>query len=126
MIQDQDLEARAREYVAAFGARELSRCLEFFADDARLAWQGGIYQGKSQIEEWHKDRFAADLRVIQLEDVRVEGNTVTIDGVVTSNRLKAWRLGSLGGRITVVFHPVGSIQGISFTVRVTNPLEQWS
>lgn len=120
-----DLETLTRGYLEAFEARDLALCLEYFADDAILAWQTGMYRGKQAIEEWHNDRFAADLRLLRREGIRVEGNTVTIDAVATSERLKAWRIGSLGGRVTLLFQD-GKIRDTRFTLRVTNPLEHWA
>jgi len=119
------LEEVARDYLGAFDARDLTRCVDFFAEDATLAWQAGVYRGRPAIEEWHKDRFQADLRLVRVDGIGVEGNVVTVDGVATSKRLRAWRIGSLGGRVIFIFDE-DKIRDTKFTVRVTNPLENWA
>ena len=124
-MAEAELETVARDYLGAFEARDLARCLEFFAEDATLAWQAGVYKGRRAIEDWHKDRFQADLRLVRVDGINVEGNVVTVDAVATSNRLRSWRVGSLGGRVTFVFDR-DRITSTTFAVRVTNPLEQWA
>jgi ketosteroid isomerase-like protein len=98
-----DPESRARAYLEAFEARDMERCLDFFAEDAVIAFQSGVYRGRTQIEEWHRDRFSADLRLLRLNGIAVRGDTVVVDGVATSKRLRAWRIDSVHGAITIVF-----------------------
>jgi len=124
-MQGTDLETMIRSYLTAFEARDLPQCIAYFADDATLAWQMGVYRGKQAIEEWHKDRFAADMRLIRLERIQVEGNVVTVDAIATSKRLKAWRLGALGGQMTLVLQD-GKIKETRFAVKSINPQENWA
>jgi len=98
-----DLETRARDYLKAFEARDIEQCMAFYDDDASLSFVQSDFKGKEQIEEWHKARFAADLRVVRLEKVTVEGNTVVVAAVVTSKRLKAWKLKTVRGTLTTLF-----------------------
>ena len=58
-----------------------------------------VYTGRQGITEWHKDRFAADLKMIKMNSMTVDGDTVTVDGAVSSKRLAAWRLKALSGRV---------------------------
>src|SRR5271170_1296129 len=98
-----DLETRARAYLKAFEARDIAECMTYYADDSCLSFVQSDYKGKEQIEEWHKARFAADLRVVRLEKLTVEGNTVILAAVVTSKRLKAWKLNTVRGTVTTLF-----------------------
>jgi hypothetical protein len=112
------LETAFRQYLDAFDARDLPACLSFFAEDASLTFQSSLYRGKTAIERWHTDRFAADLRIIRLDRVTVEDDQVTADAVVTSNRLRAWKFDSLGGTATVRFEN-GRISEVNFAARLT-------
>ena len=115
-----DLKALAQAYLDAFHARDLQRCLEFYADDAVVDFNKTVYAGWQSITEWHKDRFEADLRLIKMNSMTVEGDTVTVDGAVASKRLAAWRLKALSGRVTMRFEN-GKIKHGALSPRMTNP-----
>jgi len=115
-----DLKTLAQAYLDAFHARDLDRCLEFYADDATVDFNKTVYSGRQGIAEWHKDRFAADLRLIKMNSMTVDGDTVTVDGAVASKRLAAWRLKALSGRVTMRFED-GKIKQGKLSPRMTNP-----
>jgi uncharacterized protein (TIGR02246 family) len=117
-----DLEAVVRDYLKAFESRDLEGCLGFFNEDASLNFQGGVYRGLKGIGDWHRDRFAADLKVLRIESIHVDGERVVVDAVVTSKRLTAWRLTSVPGRITVQFNQ-GKIQEGKFAPRMMSPID---
>ena len=100
-MNDADAQTRVREYMAAFEARDVAKCLGFFADDATVDFQGTSYEGLQAIETWHKDRFEANLKVVRLESITVNGDNVVVDIVVSSDRLRAWNVKTLKGRITI-------------------------
>jgi len=112
------LESIVREYLEAFGARDLEHCVSFYAPDATLAFHNSHYSGLSQIETWHRERFAADLRMLRLDGITAKEDTVTVLAVATSNRLKAWKISSINGVITAIF--AGSkIKNVQFDVKMT-------
>jgi hypothetical protein len=102
-----------RSYLEAFGARDMQRCLEFFADEATVSFHVSTFKGRQQIEQWHKDRFEADLRLLHLENVSIDGGSVTIEGVITSKRLRAWLINEMSGALTVRVEN-GKIQSAKF------------
>lgn len=116
-MAEHDLEAAARAYLDAFEARDLDKCLAFYADDARLFFQMVAFQGRPAIENWHAQRFEANLQVARLDSLTVKGNTATIDANVTSNTLKAWRLPSLNATVSLVFEN-GKIKEAKFGPRL--------
>ena len=124
-MQESDMKSLIEGYLEAFDARDLEQCMTYFRTDATLDWQVGVYKGKPSIEEWHQDRFAADLKLVRLEQIRIEGSVAIVEVVVTSRRLKAWRLGSMGGKATVVFQD-GKIKETKFAVKSINPQESWA
>lgn len=97
------LQVRAMDYLHAFEARDLDRCLTFYDDAATLIFHTGRYCGRQEITAWHQDRFNADLRLLQIEDVATEAETVIIDATATSKRLKAWRIPSLAAKVEFVY-----------------------
>ncbi len=123
-MQETNLQVTVKAYLQAFDQKDLSQCLDFFAEDATIDFASGIYQGKQAIEKWHKERFAANLRVVRVDGIRVQGDTVIVEAVVTSNRLKAWRIGRLTGTVTVVFQQ-SKIRKAKFGLRTTIPIEAW-
>ena len=97
------LEGLTHAYLESFEARDLERCLEFFADDSFIDFQMTTYHGRAAIERWHGDRFAADLRIKSIESVCANGDVVTIKAVISSKRLAAWKIASLSGQVTIRF-----------------------
>ena len=124
MQQKTDLHSMVHAYLQCFEARDLSQCMDFFAEDANLIFYMGSYRGREDIEQWHRDRFAADFRVIRIDKIEVQGDTVTVNAVATSNRLNAWRLGSLSGTATFSFNG-GKIKDVKFGLRKAIPIEDW-
>lgn len=110
-----------QSYVDAFTTRDLARCLEHFSDDAKLDFVTASYQGKGPLEEWHTARFGANAQVVKIDDITTDGDVVTVNGVVTSKRLKAWRLTNLSGKAVFQVRG-GKIVGVKFGLRNYNPL----
>ncbi len=111
-------EAAARRYLKAFEERKLEECMQFFTEASAVDFMGH-FRGLRDIEEWHKARFAADLKLIRLDRVEVQGSVVTLEGLATSARLRAWRMKSINGRVTATFDGP-SIKLLSFGLRTDN------
>jgi len=120
VVSPTDLKALAESYLEAFHARDLDRCMEFFTDDSNVDFNMTMYAGRQAITDWHKDRFAADLKMVKKNSISVDGDTVTIDGAITSKRLSAWRVKALSGRVTILFAN-GKIKNGKLSPRMTNP-----
>ncbi len=89
-----------QSYLDAFGAQDLARCVDLFCDDATLFAPPVTYQGKQALEDWHRARFNANARIVRIDDVSAQDDVVTVQGAITSKRLKAWRINTLAGRAT--------------------------
>jgi hypothetical protein len=114
-----DLRALTDAYLKAFESRDLEGCLGFFHDDASIDFQDTVYRGRPAVESWHRDRFDANLHMLRLDAITVNGNVVTIDGVAASNRLAAWKIKGLNGRITIRFEGDKIKEG-KLVARMTN------
>lgn len=114
-----DLESLTRDYLAAFEERDVEKCLGFFAEDASVDFQNVEYQGRDALREWHQERFQANLRLNKIENIRIKGNTVVVDAVASSDRLKAWKINSLKSRIEAKFED-DKIQEAKLSARITN------
>lgn len=123
-VEVADAQALVQSYLDAFAARDLARCLEFYADDAELKFVSGVYAGRRSLEDWHKERFAADLQILRVDSIAVDGDTVKIDLMLASNRLKFFRINSLAARATVRLEN-GRIREAHFGPRFTDPFEGW-
>ena len=66
-----DLKALAQAYLDAFDAQDLDRCLGFFSDDATIDFNKTVYNGRQAVADWHKDRFAANLKLVRLNNISV-------------------------------------------------------
>jgi hypothetical protein len=111
-------------YLEAFAARDLARCMSFFADDAVIRFISGVYNTRAAIEEWHKERFAADLKILRIDSVAAEGDTVKIDLMLASKRLEFFRIKNLAARATIRLKD-GRIADAHFGPRFTDPFEGW-
>jgi ketosteroid isomerase-like protein len=114
-----ELEATAREYLGAFEGKDLARCVSLFAEDAVIDFQGSRFDGAQAIEDWHKERFSANLKVNRVETLEQQGDSVVADVVVSSDRLAAWNVKTLKGRITLYFEG-GKVKQMKLAARMTN------
>jgi hypothetical protein len=96
-MQDLDPRAVVEAYIATFESGDVPQCVGFFTQDAVIEFGLGTYRGKQAIEEWHRERFDADLQLISLDGIEAEGDTVVIQVVGTSRRLRSFRIDSLKG-----------------------------
>ena len=110
-------------YLEAFRARDVGRCVSFFHEDATIDFQVGTYRGRKSIEEWHNERFAAGLNLDRIDRTTVSGNTVTIDATVSSSRLAAFRIKSLGARVMIQFDTEGKVKYAKMSARASNPFK---
>ncbi len=118
-------EEDVRAYLKALEERDLDKCVSFFSDDAVINFMEGLYQGLDHIRKWHEDRFQANLRITEVEDIQIEGDSITVYAVIQSDRLLEWKIPHLSGYATARFRD-GKIQELRFGLNVTNPLEDWS
>ncbi len=112
--QRDDLEQKVKSYLEAFDARDLNSCVDHFADDSTLLFQTTTFRGKKQIEQWHKERFHADLRLVRIDEIARRGDTVNVEGVITSKRLRAWLVNELSGAVSLRFES-GRIKDVRFS-----------
>ena len=124
-MTENQLEATVREYIEAFNQRDMSRCLEFFDEDARIDFAMGKFRGIGAVEEWHKARFEADLKVLSIERTHANGDTVTLEATATSRIAVAWKLPTIGGRVVFTFHQ-GKITQAKFGLQNPLALEGWA
>lgn len=90
------------EYREAFEAGDAARCAGFFAEDAILKFIFGTFKGRKAIEDWHKERFSAEVELLKVESMSVEGDQVSMNAAVTSRKLRRFRMNEVKG--TAVFH----------------------
>ena len=121
-MQTRDVEALVQAYLEALRARDVVRCVDFFAEDAIIRMPSKVYQGKESIEKFHRARFAVNFRVSQVDGIKVQDERAIIDAVVSSDKLRAWDIRTVGGRATLVLEQ-GKIKNIKFGLRLTNPFK---
>jgi hypothetical protein len=112
--RNEQLESITNAYLDTFAARDLEGCLGYFADDAVLQFHVSTFRERKGIEQWHKDRFAADLRLVRIDDMESGGDTVRIFGVITSKRLRAWLINEMEGVVTIRFE-AGRMKHVKFS-----------
>ena len=94
-----DPERHIQAYLRAFSDRDLDACLRAFADDATITFVDGPWQGPAAIEQWHRKRFDADVRLTHVGQVRLHGGTVEVDLNVISRTLRDWHIASIPVRV---------------------------
>lgn len=57
-----------------------------------------MYRGLSAIEKWHRERWSNNMRLLQIDSISIADDLTTVEGVVTSDRLRFWKLTSLSVR----------------------------
>ena len=118
-------EQLVKSYLKALEGRDMDTCMSFFAAGAVIHFMEGVYQGEQDIRQWHKDRFEAELQINEIEGIQHQGDTITVQAVISSNRLRAWKIRQLSGYARARIQD-GKIQELTFGPSVTNPLEDWS
>ncbi len=124
-MQERELEEIARAYLDAFEKRDFKACIDLYMPDSVIHFGPGTYAGMKNIEEWHRERFDADLRLTSLDATRVEGSTVSARVVAVSDKIKAWGLDSIQAILSLVFEGK-KIKEARFDMLDSNPLETWS
>ncbi len=112
-MEEGQLSRMVQDYLKAFDQRDLDRCLDFFDENGTVNFAASVFQGREAIKEWHEARFEADMRIARVDTISVEGDKVVVEGVITSNKLKAWQLDSLDGKVTIL-HRDGKAVEASF------------
>lgn len=95
-MQAADVKPLVLDYLKAFDSRDVERCLSFCSEDAKFHFLWRTFRGRKGIEKWHRDRFAADLRVVRVDNISADRDTVTVDVVITSKKLQPHKVDSLG------------------------------
>lgn len=95
-----DVAELVRAYGEAFERRDLEGCVDFFDEQATIRFLFATYQGREAIRQWHADRFAADVRLMGMEEARVDGASVSVDAQATSRRLRLFRIDKVKGTVT--------------------------
>jgi hypothetical protein len=119
-----DAKALIEAYLEAFAACDVPRSMAFYADDAVLKFVSGVYNTRAAIEDWHKERFALDVKVLRIDSITVKDDTVKVDLMVASKRLQFYRISSLAARATIRLKN-GLIGDVHFGPRFTDPFEGW-
>ena len=124
--QDQraTIEALVQDYLTALRERQVEKCVELFADDGTIEFQGGVFKGRQAREEWHRDRFAASFEILEVERVGVDADTATVEAVITSARLRSWKINKLSGKAKLTIED-GRIRCASLAPKMYNPFEGW-
>ena len=86
------------DYFDAFRMHDVSRCVGFYAEGAILEFGGTYCRDRPCLEKWHSERFASNLAVLRIDNVVVNGGVVTVEGVVSSDRLANWGVAPIAGQ----------------------------
>ena len=92
--------AVVQAYLESFADQNLATCMEFFTDDGTLTFLTKHFNSREEIEDWHRERLAANVKLFSLDSVYARGDTVIAEAVITSRRLARWRI-KLRGRAHV-------------------------
>ncbi len=102
MENDSPLIKLVNDYFDAFEDRDLLRCLEFYHDDAVVHFAIGKFPGIKSIEQWHADRFEGGMRIVEINSIEEQNDTVTVHAVATSPKLKLVKIDNFRGTATFV------------------------
>jgi len=123
-VQDTTPQALIESYLETVKTKDAALCADYFADDASLHFMTGVFKGRQAIEKWHQDRFEAEAEVLKVKKIVADGNKVTVDAVVTSKKLRAWKISKLAGKATVKIQD-GKVKEVKLSPRLYNPFEGW-
>jgi hypothetical protein len=83
-----------------------------------------VFKGRQALEEWHQERFDAEFEFVSVNKITADGDKVTLDAVITSKKLRVWRIRKLAGKAVFRLHE-GKIREVKFSPRMYNPFEGW-
>lgn len=92
---EQDIEI-VRQYIDAFSRKDLESCLQFFADDALVKFLAKRFQGKSAVADWHRERFDADAKILDIGSIEAVDDAIVAELAATSKLVKRWRVSLRG------------------------------
>lgn len=110
------LEQMVRHYLQALGKLDLETCISYYADNAVIHFMTGEYTGKDEITAWHRERFENELRAESIERIQGNGNQVNAEMIVSSRRLRKWRINKVRGRGTFLFDEQDKIKDVRFSL----------
>jgi limonene-1,2-epoxide hydrolase len=90
-----------RSYLVAFVQEDLARCVSFYADDGWIQFPSGKFVGPIDVEHWHRQRFAARMRLLKVRSIDAQGELVTVKADVTSQVLLGMKIQRLPIRVTL-------------------------
>lgn len=93
-------ETVVRQYLDAFTQHDLTRAMSFFTEQSTVVAREGTHTGLAAIEQWHRDRFAGEVRVLEVKSVKAEPQGALAELVVTSAKLAETRLRSVSAKMT--------------------------
>ena len=117
-------QALIESYLDAVREKDISRCLDFYHDDARLHFMMGVFKGKKAIADWHKERFDAEMEIVRVGKITTKGDTVSVDASVTSKKIRAFKIARLAGKASFRLDD-GKIKEVKLSPRIYNPFEGW-
>ena len=91
-------------YLDAFCQKDLEKCLGFYLIGAEMSFGPVHLRGNEDLTRWHKARFDANASVVHVEAVSADGDVVKVEGKMTSNRLKTWRIQTISGVAEFTLH----------------------
>jgi predicted O-methyltransferase YrrM len=112
----EDPRKHVQDYLRAFRDRDLRACMRCFAPDATVEFTGPC-RGPERIEQWHRERFDADLQLAEVGPVRLRRGTFSVDLKVESRTLCDWHIGSLPIRANLQVGRFG-IEKMTFGLRI--------
>ncbi|GAB4155178.1 MAG: hypothetical protein Fur0021_22370 [Candidatus Promineifilaceae bacterium] len=110
------LKDKVKHYLEALGKLDLENCIGYYADNAVIHFMTSEYAGKDEIVVWHRERFKNELRAESMERIQVSGDQVNVEMIVTSRRLRKWRINKVRGRGLFRFDEQGKIKDVRFSL----------
>jgi hypothetical protein len=103
MDSPEHLKQRVEEFIAAFEARDLEKCIGFFTEDGCVHFLGDDISGRDALRSWLQERFDVNLTIVKLRGIDVQENKAILKGELDSDRIRAWPASGVSGIMTIEF-----------------------
>ncbi len=118
MESPERLKETVEQFVSAFEARDLEKCLAFFSPDACVHFLGDDYVGTEALRSWIQERFDVNLRIVKLRGIDIQEGKAILRGELDSDRIRAWPASGISGIMTIEFDEEGRFKDMKFGMGV--------
>lgn len=116
-------QSAVRGYLVAFQDRDVVKCTDIFTNQATIHFLSQVFSGRTAIETWHRERFSAELKLLEIGQFQETGEGLCVDVVAASRVLESLGMFRVSVRVNLVLH-AGKLHEMRFQPLMKDTINQ--